>query len=501
MAGFWSTLELVFKAVFGGVSSEAALDPLATASQQAPGDVLFVCGIAEFGVGGVEGSEIQSAIIKSLADFSGFDFPAISQHMAMSTDAVDPFHAVRDAQNWAWSAGLRHNCSALLWGDGVAGQNRLDLWLASKQNTYAPHELFISQKYGFSLPLGEDFGQSIKLLLLAASLRLSNDPTRRNLVSAKLAKALEYQQDRARNLDTIDESGDGVALCFATSALALAENGDRGWCQLASEVLEPLVARCFGFDARADRDQLTMMIAGAGHAGVDQLLPEHIALLALYGHLLNWSALGSSASRVSLLAVEIWRILHRRFEFAAGASVAQAVCLTRLGEACCAHARETKDAALAAEAVNHLRGALGASDAKAYPVLYGLTAYHLGDALIAHGELAKTGLLYESIIPFFQATLKVCSRRENPYLWGRAMFALATVQAMQGRDTRDVAILRTAKMNFVQAQQNLEEAGARSAARTAMGGQMRVETLIADITTKEMEASSGVSPSTAKIAG
>ncbi|WP_417842292.1 hypothetical protein [Thalassospira sp.] len=56
-------------------------------------------------------------------------------------------------------------------------------------------------------------------------------------------------------------------------------------------------------------------------------------------------------------------------------------------------------------------------------------------------------------------------------------------------------------MNFIQAQQNLEEAGARSAARTAMGGQMRVETLMAEMSAREDEGASSSSPRQAKVAG
>jgi len=498
MAGFWSTLGLVFKAVFGVVPGETVPNPLASYSHRHSGDPQFVCGIADFGTAG---QDIQAAINDCLSDFTAFSCVTVSQQLSISADAVDPFHAVRDAQNWAWNAALRQNCTALLWGVAAPDQNGVNIWLANRQNTFAPHELFLSQKYSFKLPLAEDFTQAIELLLRATSLRQVDDPVRRMVISTELCKSLEQQQDRIRNLDLLDECGDGVVLCFASAALAFAENGDRSWCQLASEALEPLVARCFGFDDCGDRDRLAMMISVAGQSGVDQLQPEDIALLALYGHLLNWSVLGSSATRVSKLAVEIWRILHRRFEFAAGASVAQAVCSMRLGEASGAQARETRDPDLAAEAINYLRRALGATDAKTYPALYGLTAYHLGDVLIAHGELAKTGILYESIIPFFQATLKVCSRRENLYLWGRAVFALATVQAMQGRENGDVGILRTAKMNFIQAQQNLEEAGARSAARTAMGGQMRVETLMAEMSAREDEGASSSSPRQAKVAG
>ncbi|PKR51999.1 hypothetical protein [Thalassospira marina] len=491
MAGFWSTLGLVFRAVFGMVQGESVPNPLAAYTKRNGGNGQGICGLADFGA---EGLDLGASIKSSLSGFSGYDFVAVSQHISISSDTVDPFHAVRDAQNWAWNAALRQNCTSLVWGAVTGDQKHLSLWFASKQNSFSPHELFLAQKYSFTLPLAEDFAEALKLLLLAESLRRADDAATRNEISARMAKSLEGQQDRVRNYDFVQECGDGTSLAFATACLALAENGDRSWCQLGAEALEPLVAESLGFDADMDRDALALRISLAGTSGVEQLRSEHVAVLALYGHLLNWAALGSSASRVSMMAVEVWRILFHRFEYAAGAAVTKAICQMRLGEACCAHARESQNADLAAEAVNHLRRALGASDVKNHPVLYGLIAYHLGDSLIAHGELAKTGVQFESIIPFFQATLKVCSRRENQYLWGRAMFALATVQAMQGRENSDVSILRTAKMNFIQAQQNLEEAGARSAARTALGGQMRVEAAMTEISAGEDSSDGAVDP-------
>jgi hypothetical protein len=478
MGGLWSILGLVFKSILGVAGGRTASNAPAEYLTGSAGGQSCVCGIAGFGS---DGQDIATTIKDRLADFSRYEFSSIPQNIIISADAVDPFLAVHDAQNLAWNAALRQNCTALLWGDVASDKSRLDLRFASKQVAFAPHALFLAQQYRFTLPLAEDFTQSIGLLLQTENLYRADDPVQRIERLSELAKSLENQQDRILNRDVIGECGDGIVICFATAALALAENGHRGWCQLASDALEPMVASCFGIDKNVDRDGLARMIPVAGANSREPLLPDQIALLALYGHLLNWAALGSAASRVSMLAVEIWRLLYHRFEYVAGARVAKIICQLRLGEACCVCAREAQNPDLAAEALHHLRHALSDNDRKAYPVLYALTAYHLGDALIAHGELAGTGLLYDSILPFFQATLKVCSRTENLYLWGRAMFALATVQAMQGRDDGDVGILRTAKMNFIQAQQNLEQAGARSAARTAMGGQMRIDAQIAEL--------------------
>ena len=475
MAGFWSTLNLVIQAIFGRVPGKSAPNPIAAYSHQNGGNGQGVCGIADFGL---EDLELGTSIKTILGDFPGHDVVAVSDHISISRDTVDPFYAVREAQNWAWNAALRQHCTSLLWGKVSADHKSLSLWFASSQNSFSPHELFLAQQYGFTLPLGEDFGEALKLLLLADSLHRADSAALRGENAAWLTKALEAQQDRIRNHDVVEECGDGISLAYATASLALAENGDRSWCQLGAEAIEPLVATCLGCEAFADRDALMQHIFMVGTSGVENLPADHVAILALYGHLLNWASLGSSASRVPMMAVEIWRILLHRFEYAVGATVTKSICLLRLGEACCALARESHSDDLAEEAVNCLRGALGSCDVKNHPVLYALITYHLGDALIAHGELVKTGIEFGNIIPFFQATLKVCGRNQNLYLWGRAMFALATVQAMQGREEADVAILRTAKVNFVQAQQTLEQAGARSAARTAMGGQMRVEAAI-----------------------
>ncbi|RCK54182.1 hypothetical protein TH25_02350 [Thalassospira profundimaris] len=489
MAGFWSTLGLVFRAVFGVVQGQPAPDPLAPHASRNGGNGAGVCGIADFGC---DDPDLTVSIKTLLADFPAPDVVAVSQRISISSDTVDPFFAVKDAQSMAWNAALRQNCTSLLWGHVSDDQKYLSLWFASRQNGFSPHELFLAQKYDFTLPLAEDFAEALKLLLLSERLRRADSAVLRSDNATRLAKALEARQDRVRNPDFVAECGEGVSLAYATACLALAENGDRGWCQLGAEAIEPLVATCLGAEASQDRDALAIHISRAGTSGVENLRAEHVAVLALYGHLLNWASLGSSASRVPMMAVDIWRILLHRFEYAAGATVSKSICLLRLGEACCALARETRNEDLAEAAVKYLRRALGGCDANSHPVLYGLITYHLGDALIAHGELIKTGVEFTNIIPFFQATLKVCGRRENLYLWGRAMFALATVQAMQGRENSDITILRTARMNFIQAQQNLEEAGARSAARTALGGQMRVEAAIHEMATGDKAGKHGV---------
>ncbi|OKH87594.1 hypothetical protein [Thalassospira sp. TSL5-1] len=494
MAGFWSTLGLVIRAMLGLVPGQTAPSTLVSDGNQNGGNGQGVCGVADFGL---EGLDLGASLKTLLADFPDYDVVAVSHRISISCDTPDPFYAVRDAQSLAWNAALRQNCTSLVWGHVSDDQKSLSLWFACRQNGFSPHELFLAQKYDFTLPLAEDFAEALKLLLLSERLGRADSAALRGENAARLAKALEAQQDRIRNQDFVEECGEGTSLAYATACLALAENGDRSWCQLGAEAIEPLIAACLGGDASLDRDALALHISRAGASGVENLRAEHVAVLALYGHLLNWASLGSSASRVPMMAVDIWRILLHRFEYAAGATVTKSICLLRLGEACCALARETRNDDLAEQAVNYLRRALGVCEANSHPVLYGLITYHLGDALIAHGKLIKTGVEFANIIPFFQATLKVCGRRENLYLWGRAMFALATVQAMQGREDRNIGILRTARMNFIQAQQNLEEAGARSAARTAVGGQMRVEAAIHEMAAngKDVEANVGNAPS------
>lgn len=165
-----------------------------------------------------------------------------------------------------------------------------------------------------------------------------------------------------------------------------------------------------------------------GVADLSLIDPERSAIMALYGTLLNWSMVSNMNARSGATAIGVWKLLERRFELMAGTPVSRAIAIGKLGEATMIHAKEIDDIEMAETASGHYRRALGLVNAKAHTVLYAQIAYGLAESVVAQSTIGSVGVVAEQVIPVFQAALKVCSRRDHPYLWGRAMFALGSVQ-------------------------------------------------------------------------
>ena len=215
-----------------------------------------------------------------------------------------------------------------------------------------------------------------------------------------------------------------------------------------------------------------------GVADLSLIDPERSAIMALYGTLLNWSMVSNMNARSGATAIGVWKLLERRFELMAGTPVSRAIAIGKLGEATMIHAKEIDDIEMAETASGHYRRALGLVNAKAHTVLYAQIAYGLAESVVAQSTIGSVGVVAEQVIPVFQAALKVCSRRDHPYLWGRAMFALGSVQFSLGAAEKDLKTISHARMNFSQAYDAFDEAAARGAARAASGSFTRAENMM-----------------------
>ena len=223
--------------------------------------------------------------------------------------------------------------------------------------------------------------------------------------------------------------------------------------------------------------------------------PEKSAILALYGTLLNWSMISNMNAGSAKEAIGIWKLLERRFELMAGTPVSRAVAIAKLGEAMMIHAKEIDDIETVEAANGHCRRALALINSRAHTVLYAQTAYGLAETVVAHSTISGISIPSEQVIPVFQAALKVCSRRDNPYLWGRAMFALGSVQFSVGASDKDIKLIGQARMNFSQAYDAFDEAGARGAARAASSSYTRSENIMHQLEQRQsiIDATGGAS--------
>lgn len=481
MAGFWSTINLVFKALFTDTSStHVSREALFAADTTASTDARLICGVAEFG--GDPDRQVSDWLLTALQDVPGVALEGVEGAFKVSNEGPDPYHGVRDAHFKALNSASRRDCDSVFWGEVLPDRAQIRVRFSTRNGVLATHELFLPLVHVFNLPATADASAAAQILLGIEALRCAPVGAERGLELARLSSRLEDLQDRINRGDRLDQAGTGVVTAYAWGAMVLAETGDRSYCLTAIKVLEPLSAACLTQPAGQEQDaENPDAMPSTGLAGADSLTPETTALLALYGCLLNWSMVSNASDRAGETAIEIWKLLERRFEYMAGAQTAQALCHARLGEACVAVARHTEDVRRADDGINHFRKSIGLIKVKTQAALYAQTAYGLGDAMIAHGELSEIGVPYDKVIPVFQAALKVCSRRDNPYLWGRAMFALASAQSAFGWEEKDRSMLTMARNNFAHAHQALDEAGARGAARAASGGYMRAENMLEKI--------------------
>ncbi len=138
-------------------------------------------------------------------------------------------------------------------------------------------------------------------------------------------------------------------------------------------------------------------------------------------------------------------------------------------------------------------------NARVHGPLYALIAYGLADAIVSSATIRDVTIPDTQVVPVFQAALKVCTRRDHPYIWGRIMFALATVYLTNGNLHKDIEMLTHARMSYSQAYEAFNEAGAKGAARAASGGFTRSENFLSQLGHRKtlMDATGGLGKDTA----
>jgi len=237
-----------------------------------------------------------------------------------------------------------------------------------------------------------------------------------------------------------------------------------------------------------------------GISDFSKINPRTVAALALYGALVNWSLIANLKARSGALSIAIWRMLERRIELSMGSPVDRALSICKLGEAMVLTGKDKEDAKLVDKGAAHYRRALGMINARVHGPLYATIAYGLAEAIVSSATIRDVTIPDTQVVPVFQAALKVCARRDHPYIWGRIMFALATVYLTNGNLHKDIEMLTHARMSYSQAYEAFNEAGAKGAARAASGGYTRSENFLSQLGHRKtvMDATGGVGESSDK---
>ncbi|MBO9506609.1 hypothetical protein [Thalassospira sp. A3_1] len=520
MAGFWSMVGLVFKSIF--TTGEMVEDGSAPADM--PGDRVEPClyAIAHFVPEDPSGTPLPDQagdwLKRTLSDIPDTAALMLGRHVAINTDIADAFQAVREAHAGVLNLARRQDATAVFWGQTNPDTGGLDVHFSNDLLASPLYELLLPLVHSFRQPQHKDTAAALHILLTCELLARARGHDQRALQVARLTSHLADLQERINNGESFDDVGQGVATAYAFGAVMLAETGERSYCVSAIRTIEPIVREFLTMAAEPPKEvKKAKQPAGLLHERVTQqqtvetvaktedmlrgigdlslINPERSAVLALYGTLLNWSMVSNMNARSGATAIGLWKLLERRFELMAGTPVSRAIAIGKLGEAMMIHAKETEDIEMAQTASGHYRRALGLVNAKAHTVLYAQIAYGLAESVVAQSSIGSIGVPAEQVIPVFQAALKFCSRRDHPYLWGRAMFALGSVQFSTGAAEKDIKLISQARMNFSQAYEAFDEAAARGAARAASGSFTRAENMLHQLAQRQsvIDATGGTS--------
>ncbi|OSQ49955.1 hypothetical protein [Thalassospira alkalitolerans] len=520
MADFWSMVGLVFKSMF--VAGETVDDDSLPIKGLAKPENICLYAIAPFAANDPSGTAALDPfgqwLQKVLSDIPETAAVALDRHIVVNADVADPFLGIREANSGALNQARRQDASAVFWGRNNAEARLLDVHFINDTLNSPLYELLMPLVHSFRQPQHKDTAAAMRVLLVCEMLSQARGHDRRALQIAQLVSHVEDFQERIKNGEYFTDVGQGVATAYALGVVMLAETGERSYCVTAIRVLKPIVRNILKkigeqpkeakpeqkatglLNQRAALPQATGTVTKIEDllrnvADLALIDPEKSAILALYGTLLNWSMISNMNAGSAKEAIGIWKLLERRFELMAGTPVSRAVAIAKLGEAMMIHAKEIDDIETVEAANGHCRRALALINSRAHTVLYAQTAYGLAETVVAHSTISGISIPSEQVIPVFQAALKVCSRRDNPYLWGRAMFALGSVQFSVGASDKDIKLIGQARMNFSQAYDAFDEAGARGAARAASSSYTRSENIMHQLEQRQsiIDATGGAS--------
>jgi len=528
MAGFWSMVGLVIKSLITG--NETSGDVTDSAYENAPGaEPLCLYAIARFGrpdastEGGFQPSDpFAEMVARSLVDVPESNSVMLDQFFSPNPDTVDGFQAMREAQLNVLNMGRRVDADAIFWGQQNAFGG-FDLHLVSDALTSSLYDLMLPLTHSFRQVDHRDVSDALRILLAAQLLFKSRGGEQRLLQIARLTSYLEDFQERINRGEYFEAGGQGVATAYAFGAFVLTETGDRSYCASALRVLEPHIRKILSDagDSPGDVPQAKARSSSGllgealpqqkGEAVVRELRTEDLvaqisdfarvdakstALLAMYAGLVNWSLIANLKARSPALAIGIWKMLERRFELSLGSPVDRALAICKLAEAMVASGKDSEDAKMIESGAAQYRRALTMVNNRAHAPLYAITAYGLAEAIVSAAIINDVTIPDTQVVPVFQAALKICARRDNPYIWGRTMFALSTVYLTNGTVHKDVQMLSSARMGFSQSYGAFMDAGAKGAARAASGGFTRTENIISQLGHRKaiMDATGGEGP-------
>lgn len=524
MAGFWSIVGLVFKSLITG--SETVDDMGDGAGEDlAADDVLCRYAIARFSAVDTNAhvgadpadnvSELVAAALKSVPESSAI---RINQFFSPNPDATDLFQAMREAQLGGLNMAHRKDSDTLFWGREDPGSGHVDLHMVSDALASSLYDLMLPLTYCFRQPTHADVSEALRVLLTAQLVLKSRGGEQRALQIARLAAILEDLQDRVLAGDIFSQAGAGVALAYGVGAFILSETGDRSYCVSALRVMEPYIRQMMsdiagkteaadgktaaptgqkseaadGNDQGTQENQLSDILNRI--SDFSKVDPHTMAALALYGSLVNWSLVANLNARSGPLAIAIWRMLERRTELSMGSPVDRALSICKLGEAMVLTGKDKEDAKMVEKGAGHYRRALGMINARVHGPLYATIAYGLAEAIVSSATIRDVTIPDTQVVPVFKAALKVCTRLDQPYIWGRIMFALATVYLTNGNLHKDIEMLTHARMSYSQAYEAFNDAGAKGAARAASGGYTRSENFLSQLGHRKTVMDATVSP-------
>ncbi|MBX2832110.1 MAG: hypothetical protein KTR23_13370 [Rhodospirillales bacterium] len=517
MAGFWSMVGLVIKSLITGNEATAGLGREAAQDSVAAEVPLCVYAVAKFSnadpevvVGGQPSDRLAEMILASLQQVPQSRPVKLDQFFSPNPEVTDPVQAMREAQLSALNAGSRVDADAIFWGQQDPNSGELNIRLVSKALTSSLYDLMLPLTYSFKQPDHADVAQALRILLSAEISLQSRGGEQRLLQISRLTTYLEDFHQRINQGDLFNAVGSGVATAFAFGAFVLSETGDRTYCASALRVLEPHVRKILmsAGDAKpkeiakvktskallskpSSQKEVAVKDVATPEVRTEKLISQvsdyskidagSTAVIALYGGLVNWSQVAGLKVRSGAVATGVWKLLERRFEMSTGSSVDRALCICKLGEALVSSGKDADDAAIVEDGGVQYRRALGMINNRAHAPLYAITAYGLAESIVASAIINDIHIPDSQVVPVFKAALKVCARRDHPYIWGRTMFALATVHMTNGTVHKDTDLLELARRGFSHAYEAFVDAGAKGAARAASGGYSRTENTLSQL--------------------
>jgi len=513
MAGFWSAIGFVIKSLFTGNDESKGTGWGAVPGIVVP-DQSYRYAIARFSeiptadeslgdlsTAPIKPDFVSDTLARSLAMVPDSQAVLINQFFVPKPDSDNPLQALRDAQLNALNAAHRENAEVIFYGSQNPATGHIEIHLISDALSSSLYDLIMPLAHCFIKPDHKDTVEAMHILLGSELVLQAWGNEKRSLQIARLTTHLEALQGRIDQGESFEAAGTGVATSFALGAYMLAETGDRTYCASALKVMEPIARNILLEVYNAEKvaakpkaptgllaERLPQKEVVAKEMRTENLIAEicdfskidfrQAAVLSLYGAVLNWSLIGNKQLRSGAIAIGIWRLLERRIEFLAGSVVDCAGAICKLADAMVAHGKDTENVKFSDAGAKQFRRAIGMLNSRTHGPLYAIAAYGLAEAIVTSAQLKDVHIPDEQVLPVFQASLKVCSRQKQPYLWGRTMFALATVQVNSASQNKDSKLLNHARLNFLQAYEALTDACAKGAARAAFGGYTRTENLL-----------------------